>query len=188
VAAQQLLISLPGQTDLPSHYTAFDKQGRLISGSHSTADALIGQLSQHMDWLHMAEQLYPGWTTHALYNDTASLLTDHLIEQGRALADYYTLQIIDDVRRDWRGGRITRGLTLFIPYLDERHYRMKKYQVVVTPVGRILFRPEFVVGACRVAQQHVRKDTALSQATRWQLLSQLDTISQAFEVEFRSPR
>jgi hypothetical protein len=188
LAAQQLLTSLPGQAELRNQYTAFDKQGVLVAGSHSTADALIGQLSQCMGWLHTAELLYPAWTTHDLYNDVSSVLTTHLIEQGRALANYYTQQIIDEVQRDWRAGKITRGLTLFIPYLDERQYEMRNYRVVVIPTGRILFRPEFVVGACRVTQRHVRKDPTLSQGTRWQLLSQLDSLIQAFESGPHSPQ
>jgi len=39
-----------------------------------------------------------------------------------------------------------------------------------------------VVGACRLAQREVRKDPTLSQATRWQLLSQLDSLIQSFEM------
>jgi hypothetical protein len=60
--------------------------------------------------------------------------------------------------------------------------------VIVIPTGRILFRPEFVIGTCRLAEREVRKDPDLSQSTRWQLLSQLDSITQAFENEIRSPR
>ncbi len=187
LAARVLLTSLPNQVDLRRHYTAFDERGGQIIEPDSTADALIGQLSRRMDWLRTAEQLYPAWTTHDLYNHAAALLTAHLIEQGRALANYYTQQIIRDMRQEWRAGKITRGLTLFIPYLDERLYRMQKYKVIVIPTGRILFRPEFVIGACRLAERDVRKDPDLSQSTRWQLLSQLDSISQAFEVEIRSP-
>jgi hypothetical protein len=188
LAAQALLTALPSQADLRDYYATFDEHGVRAAERSATADALIGQLSRRIDWLHTAEQLYPAWTTHDLYNNAAALLTAHLIEQGRALANYYTQQIIHDVRQAWRTGRITRGLTLFIPYLDERLFQMRKYTVIVIPTGRILFRPEFVIGACRLAERDVRKDTDLSQSTRWQLLTQLDSITQAFEVEIRSPR
>jgi len=185
LAAQQLLTSLPGSADLYTNYTPFNKQGQLIVADHTTADALLAQLSQYMDRLHMAEQLYPGWTTHGLYNKVSTLLTTHFVEQGRALANSYTREIVSEIRQHWQAGKIARGLTLFIPYLDERRCRMEKYKVVVIPTGRILFRPEFIIGACRVSQHHVRKDPELSQATRWQLLSQLDSIIQAFETELR---
>jgi hypothetical protein len=187
LAAQALLTSLPDQADLHDHYTAFDEHG-VRTAELNDDDALIGQLSRRLDWLRTAEWLYPAWTTHDLYNSASALLTAHLTDQGRALANYYTQQIINDVRQAWRAGKITRGLTLFIPYLDERLYRMKTHKVVVIPTGRILFRPEFVIGACRLAERKIRKDLNLSQSTRWQLLSQLDSITQAFEVEIRSPR
>lgn len=187
LAARALLTALPSQADLRDNYTAFDERGVRAAERYATADALIGQLSRRLDWLRTAEQLYPAWTAHDLYNNASALLTAHLIGQGRALANYHTQQIIHDMRQAWRAGRITRGLTLFIPYLDERLYRMKEYKMVVIPTGRILFRPEFVIGACRLAERDVRKDPTLSQSTRWQFLSQLDSITQAFEVEMRSP-
>jgi hypothetical protein len=105
-----------------------------------------------------------------------------LTQQGRALANYHTRQIIAEIQARWQSREVIRGLTLRIPYLDEKHYRMTVCEVVVIPTGRIPFRPEFILGACRVEQQKVRKNPQFSQSTRWQLISQLDAIIQAFET------
>ncbi len=181
LAAQNLLLALPGPDDLRDRYTAFGPQG-VLQVDRAAADAYLIDLARSLEHLTLAEQLYPGWTAHALYNDAAAALTTHLIKQGRALAAYYTRQMVDDIHQAWQAGKLTRGLTLLIPYFDDRRYHMEAYRVVVVPTGRILFRPEFVVGACRLAQREVRKDPALSQATRWQLLSQLDSLIQSFEI------
>jgi hypothetical protein len=51
------------------------------------------------------------------------------------------------------------------------------------PNARIPFRPDFVVSACRLAEREVRQNPRYAQATRWQLLAQLDLITQAFDAK-----
>jgi hypothetical protein len=170
-----------GQISSSGYSAAFDADNHLMV-SEAIAEETVRHLCQDMERLKMIEQLFPGWTADDTYNETSSLLATRLISQGRALAEYYTRQIIGDLAGRWQKGEIIRGLTLYIPYLNERLYIMERHQVVVIPTGRIAFRPEFVLGACRVAQQEVRKNARLSQATRWQLISQLDSIIQAFEA------
>ena len=184
LSTQEILDFLPQPDDLrAAKCAAFDKLGQLIAPDEPSADALVRRLSDGLQWLGTVERLFPGWITHDRYNEELEALSSCLIEQGRALAMHYTRQIVSEVQHSWWSGKLTRGLTLYIPYLDENRFRMRQYDVVVIPTGRILFRPEFVVGACRVSQHKVRKDAALSQATRWQLLSQLELIIQAFEAE-----
>ncbi len=140
----------------------------------------VEQLSQYVEWLRTAEQLYPGWTADDLYNERYAQVVAELTEQGRLLATRYTDDLIHEVQESAQTG--IRGLTLYIPYLDEQQYQMARYEVVVVPVSRIQFRPQFVVSACRIAQQEVRKNPRLSQSTRWQLVLQLDRVTQAFET------
>lgn len=159
--------------------TAFDKHERLLV-SESLAGPRVQGLIRYVKWLRIAGQLYPPWTTSDRYNDLFSHLTALLTQQGRALARLYTNQLIEEVRTGWKTGEIARGLTLFVPYLDERTYQIARYSVIVTPGGRIPFRPQFIVSACRVAEREVRTHTAFTQSTRWQLLARLDQILQAF--------
>ncbi len=182
-AARQILdLHIPDIAFLRKDYTVFDRHGHLLALNDNDAESAIGQLSRFVEWMHTVEKLYPGWTASDRYNETYSQITDHLAEQGRFLATYYTERMIEDLTGRWRRGELARGLTLFIPYLDEHHYRMDIYRVVVVPNARIPFRPQFVVSACRVAQREVRQDPRLSQGTRWQLIAQLDRIVRAFET------
>ncbi len=184
MAAQYIVTHrIPPIEAIHSDYVAFDAQGHCITNDMPAADKLVVQLSQYLDWLRIAEQLYPGLAASNSYDEIHAQLISQITEQGRALATCYTEQIITDLRAQWKAGAIARGLTLFVPYLDERVYRMAEYKVVVIPNARIPFRPQFVVSACRVAEREVRQNPNLTQSTRWQLISQLDQLIQAFEVK-----
>lgn len=185
LAAQVILLALPDETILREQYTGFDPQGHLAA-DYKTAAAVVERLSYFVHQLQLVEQIHP--RTEDWYSEKHSLLVTHLIDQGRALANYHTRQIIQNILTAWKAGEITRGLTIFLPYLNERQYKMEEYKIVVIPTGRILFRPQFVIGACRVSERHVRSNPDFSQATRWQLLSQLDTIIQTFEAETHFPQ
>jgi hypothetical protein len=187
LAGQQMLSSLPDEDDLSTRYTGFDGQGILLADGMNTAAAIVEKLSRFVHSLNLIEALYPAWRTDDSFSEKHALLMTHLIRQGRALANCHTQKLIREILTAWKAGELTRGLTIFLPFLDERQCRMDEYRIVVIPAGRILFRPEFVVGACRVAERKVRVDSDLSQATRWQLLSQLDAILQAFEDETHFP-
>ncbi len=186
-AARHILVAhLPSIARITGDFAAFDDHGERLALSDTKADATIRHLCQYVEWLHVVERLYPGWTASDPYNEIYSTITGQLTEQGRALAHYYTVRLIDELMARWRRGEIARGLTLFIPYLDEQRYQMDTYKVVVVPNARIPFRPQFVVSACRVAQREVRLNPRLSQATRWQLISHLDQLIHAFEIRTES--
>lgn len=179
-AADVLLTEmLPPLSRIEGDCAAFDNHERLLV-SESLAEPRVQDLIRYVHWLHMVGQLYPPWTTSDRYNDLFAHLTAFLIQQGRALARLFTDQLIKEVSTSWKTGDLARGLTLYVPYLDERTYQIARYAVLVTPGGRIPFRPQFVVSACRVAEREVRNHPALTQSTRWQLLARLDQIIQAF--------
>jgi hypothetical protein len=184
MAAQHVLTRrIPSVEAIQSDYVAFDDEGHCIVATVDAADKLVDRLVQYLDWLHIAEQLYPGISTSDAYDAIRTQLISQLTEQGRALAACYTSQIATDLKAQWKAGKLARGLTLYVPYLDERDYRMAEYKIVVIPNARIPFRPQFVVSACRVAEREVRQNPNLAQSTRWQLISQLDQLSQAFDVK-----
>jgi hypothetical protein len=172
---------IPNPQEIKKSHQPFTAQGELTT-TPAQADKIASQLSTYIDHLNIVEQIYPGWTASDDYNELYAALTAQLTEQGRYLAGYYTDQIVAELQTRWQRREVIRGLTLHIPYLDEKIYRMMQYEIVVIPTGRIPFRPEFIVGACRVEQQKVRKNHQFSQATRWQLISQLDDLIQAFEI------
>ncbi|MCC7447173.1 MAG: hypothetical protein IT324_07140 [Anaerolineae bacterium] len=184
MAAQHILTRrIPPVESIQSDYVAFDNEGHYIARSLDAADKLVDQLAQYVDWLHIAEQLYPGVSASDDYDAIRTTLIEQITAQGRALATCYTTQIATDLKAQWKAGKLARGLTLYVPYLDERAYRMTEYKIVVIPNARIPFRPQFVVSACRVAEREVRQHPNLTQSTRWQLISQLDQLSQAFDVK-----
>jgi hypothetical protein len=164
------------------HYRAFSAHGDLLETAEQAA-ALVEQLCQYVLWFTVAEQLYPGWTADDKFSERYAHLTSILIPQGRALAQHRTTALITELKERSQRGEITRGLTVLVPYLDERIYRMTTYPIEIIPAGRIPFRPEFILAACRMEQQRIRKHPQLSQATRWQLISQLDLLIQAFEPQ-----
>ena len=176
-----LLHHIPNRGQIEAGYRVFNSQGGL-SITLPEAEKTVAELSSFISRLRLVEKLYAGWTVSDNYNEIFAVLSTQITTQGRALAAYYTQKIANELHARWQKREIIRGLTLHIPYLDEKTYHMTIYEMVVIPVGRIPFRPEFIVGACRIEQQKVRKNPVLSQATRWQLVSQFDELIRVFEV------
>jgi hypothetical protein len=176
-----LFHQIPNPEQIEAGYHAFNSQGSL-SITLQEADIKVSELSSFIDRLQLIEKLYAGWTVSDSYNEIFAVLSVQITTQGRALAAYYTEKIANELHARWQKREVIRGLTLHIPYLDEKTCHMTFYEMVVIPVGRIPFRPEFIVGACRIEQQKVRKNPQLSQATRWQLVSQLNELIRVFEI------
>ncbi len=180
LAAKRLLLDVIPPLKQIDEFRLFDVSGQ-PSVSLEQARSGVDQLSLYVQWIRAVEQLYPGWASDDRYDEKYAHLIIQLTAQGRFLANYETRQMIDEILTRWRAGDPLSGLQLSFPYLDERQYQIRQYKVVVIPTARIPFRPEFVLGASRVEQQRVRKNPQLSQSTRWQLISQLDSIIQTFE-------
>ncbi|MBX3081618.1 MAG: hypothetical protein KF716_08265 [Anaerolineae bacterium] len=165
---------------------AYDHKKQRLCKTDEEAEAIINRLTGYVEQLRIAEQLYPGWMASDLYTEKRSALLQQVTEQGAALAHAQTLDIIENLKQLWQRQSIGGGLTLFVPYMDEDSYHMRGYRVEVMPNARIPFRPDFVVSACRLAEQQVRQNRLFAQRTRWQLLTLLDLISQAFELRVTS--
>ncbi|MCC7208772.1 MAG: hypothetical protein IT323_15800 [Anaerolineae bacterium] len=177
-----LIRGLPARDQLERECVAFDGRGRLLL-SEADAAGLVARLGQWMERLRLAERVFPPLATGDAFNAAAERLTQAITQQGRSLARLYNDQLIEEVRTGWKSGQIARSLTLLVPYLDEASYLIARFPVVVVPTGRIPFRPEFVVSACRIAERQARNLGSLTQATRWQLITHLDQIAQAFEQQ-----
>ena len=162
---------------------AFDIKKQRLCSTDEEVEAIIDQLITYVQRMQIAEQLYPGWMASDVYTEKRATLLRQVTEQGRAFAHVQTVRLIEKLKQAWQQGTIGGGLTVFIPYMDEHTYQLRKFRVEVMPNARIPFRPDFVVSACRLAEREVRQNPQYAQATRWQLLAQLDLITQAFDAE-----
>jgi len=103
-----------------------------------------------------------------------------LVNQGRALANYQTHQIIQTIQRRAMAQELNRGLSISLPYFDDQALKLKVYPFVVIPAGRIMFVPGFVVRAVRDEAVKIAQDTRLSPSTRKHILAELALLEQAF--------
>jgi hypothetical protein len=172
---------LPTTDKLRTEYKAFEPRKWRLLTSEPAAVTIIEKLESFVDLLLVLETILPPITASDLYKEQFNHLTAHLTDQARALAHYYVGQMIEEIQIGWLKGTISHGLTLHIPYFNEHDYRLLRYQVVVTPSGRVHFRPEFIVSACRIAEREVRQDTQMAQSSRWELITHLDRLVHAFE-------
>jgi hypothetical protein len=76
---------------------------------------------------------------------------------------------------------LNRGLSINLPYFDDQTLEMRTYDFQVTPAGRVMFVPAFVVRACLNEQVKVAQDTRLNPSTRKHLLDEFQMLLIAFE-------
>ena len=76
---------------------------------------------------------------------------------------------------------MNRGLSLSLPYFDDRALEMKLYEFDVIPPGRTMFVPAFVALAAAREQEKIEQDAALDPSTRMHLLEEIKTLQRAFE-------
>jgi hypothetical protein len=104
-----------------------------------------------------------------------------LVNQGRALARYETLEIINTIKERAAQHDLNRGLSLSVPYFDDQELASALESFEVIPQGRIMFVPAFVVKAARLQQAKVADDTRLSPSTRKHLIQGLKMLEAAFD-------
>jgi hypothetical protein len=103
-----------------------------------------------------------------------------LVNQGRALAQYHVLEIINTIKSRVAEQDLNRGLHLNLPYFDDQNLSIESYEFDVIPAGRIMFIPAFVVRAAHEQQVKVSQNIRLSPATRRHLLTLLYLLGSAF--------
>jgi hypothetical protein len=106
-----------------------------------------------------------------------------LINQGRALANFKTQEIIFRIKERVDKQSLNRGFSISLPYFDDQNLEMDKTDFEVIPAGRIMFIPAFVVRAVRQEEVKTSQDTRYNPSTRKHLLQLLGLFEQAFEPQ-----
>jgi hypothetical protein len=144
------------------------------------AEIRITVLQRFVHLLQAAIALAPELESSESYRQKHSGLLGQLLNQGRALALAWTGTIIATICRRSAAGTLNRGLSLSVPYFDDREFAVKTREFEVIPRGRMGFMPVFVVCAVRDEEEKVAQDERLSSSTRSHLLAELRTIERAF--------
>ena len=162
-------------------WVAFDDEGRLLINSINEAEAHLASMQRYLYLLHAAVGLAPYVVADDGYQEKRYGMLGQLVNQGRALARYQTLEMIHIIRRRAKANDLNRGLSLSLPYFDDQALEMRSHDFEVIPAGRILFVPAFVVRAVREEQAKVAQDTRRGPSTRKYLLAELALLEKAFE-------
>ncbi len=163
-------------------WVALDDQNHLLVNSVNEAEAHLASMQRFMDVLHIALSLAPYSVADDEYQRKRYGMLGQLINQGRALARYETIDIIETIKRRAAQHELNRGLSLSVPYFDDQSLSLELNNFEVIPAGRIMFVPAFVVRAVREEQAKVSEDTRLSASTRKYLLAELKLLEEAFGV------
>jgi len=189
VTAGEVIPSIPDDADAQApialrfympQWVAVDGD-RLLVRSTSEAEVCIASMQHYLGTLHLAVSLAPYIFADEEYQRKRYGMLGQLINQGRALARYWTSEIVGKIQRKAAAGDLNRGLSLSLPYFDDQMLEMRMLEFEVIPTGRTMFVPAFVVLAARREQAQVAQDAHLSHATRIHLLAELKTIEKAFE-------
>lgn len=162
-------------------WVAFDKDGKLLAGGVAEAEADIASMQHFLQVLHTAVGLAAYFVADEEYQRKRHGMLGQLVNQGRALALYQTVEIIQTIKRRAAAGDLNRGLSISLPYFDDQSLRKKDYPFEVIPAGRIMFVPAFVVRAAQEESVKIAQDTRLSSSTRNHLLAELCTLEDAFQ-------
>jgi len=101
-------------------------------------------------------------------------------QRGRELARLQLEEMIDKIRRRALASALNRGLSLSLPYFDDRSGEMCWREIPIIPRGRVLFVPAFVVLAARAEATRVEGDHNISPFTKAHLLGLLRSLEEAF--------
>jgi len=161
-------------------WVAFDEQDNLLVNSMDEARACIHSMQRYLSILKAASGLAPYIIVDTVYQQKQSGILGQLIAQGRSLARHETGEIIRTIQRRAATHALNRGLSLSLPYFDDRLLEIVFREIQVVPAGRVMFVPAFVVLASKLEQIKVEHDPQLSLSTREHLLAELKTLEEAF--------
>jgi hypothetical protein len=163
-------------------WVAFDDAGKLLAGSVKEAEANVQSMQRYAMILHRALSLAPYMSASEEYQGKRYGILGQLINQGRALANFKTAEIIREIKARAEKQTLNRGLNITLPYFDDQALEMEISNLEIIPAGRIMFVPAFVVRAARGEQAKVSQDTRLNSSTRKHLLAQLKALETAFQL------
>ncbi len=162
-------------------WVAFDDKGKLLVGSVNEAEAHVRSTQQYVTILHRALALAPYISASGEYQQKRYGILGQLVNQGRALANFKTQEIIRRIKERVENQSLNRGLSITLSYFDDQTLEMENSKLEIIPAGRIMFVPAFVVRASRGEQAKVAQDTRLNSSTRKHLLGQLKKLETAFQ-------
>jgi hypothetical protein len=148
--------------------------------SIETVERNIGRYRRMVDTLYQALSLAPYIFTEQEYQAKRTATLGRLVPLGNTLAQLQLERIIGKIRERAGANDLNRGLSLSLPYFDDRALEMKLYDFEVIPPGRMLFVPAFVALAARREQEKLEQDAVLGQSTRAHLLDELKQLERAF--------
>jgi hypothetical protein len=161
-------------------WISFDDNGKLLVGSVKEAEANLASMQRFVAILHAASSISPYIIADDEYQKKRYGMLGQLINQGRALARYKTLDIIRTIQERARLGTLNRGLSLSLPYFDDQGLEIHMTTFEVIPAGRIMFVPAFVVRAAREESAKRIQDTRFNPSTRKHLMAELKMLEDAF--------
>jgi hypothetical protein len=162
-------------------WVAFGDKGELLVNSTKEAEAHVASMQHFLTVLFAARSLAPYMVAEDEFEKKRYGMLGQLVNQGRALANHLTDEIITLIKTRAAEQSLNRGLSLRLPYFDDQELRVKTHNFVVIPAGRIMFVPAFVVRAALDEQAKIAQDTRFSVSTRRHLLAQLQTLGEAFK-------
>jgi hypothetical protein len=162
-------------------WVALDEQDHLLVNTLSEAEAHLTSMQQYMEILHLARAFASYIVVDVQYQQKRYGMLGQLINQGRALARYEMVDLIEEIQSRAARHDLNRGLSLSVPYFDDQELTMQQVELEVIPAGRIMFVPAFVVKSAREEQAKVCDDTRLNASTRQHVLQQLKQLEHAFD-------
>ncbi len=162
-------------------WVAFGDTGELLVSTGKEAEAHIASMQHFLNVLFAARSLAPYMVAEDEFEKKRYGMMGQLVNQGRALANHLTDEIIALIKTRASEQSLNRGLSLRLPYFDDQDLRVKTYNFVVIPAGRIMFVPAFVIRAVLDEQAKIAQDTRFSVSTRRHLLTELQSLGDAFK-------
>ena len=99
---------------------------------------------------HLARAFAPYLVADEQYQQKRYGMLGQLVNQGRALARYEAVKIINTIKERAARNELNRGLSLSVPYFDDQTLTLELENFEVIPGGRIMFVPAFVVRAATI--------------------------------------
>ena len=161
-------------------WVAFDENDSLLVNSVAEAEAYLLSMQRYVSILHISSSLASYMVADEEYQRKRYGILGQVINQGRALANYKTRQIIQTIQDRVAQGTLNRGLSITLPYYNDQDLRMDETNLDVIPAGRVSFKPVFVVRAVSLESAKVSQDTRLNSSTRKYLLKELEMLEQVF--------
>ena len=162
-------------------WVAFGDKGELLVNNVKEAEAHVASMQHFLNVLFAARSLAPFMVADDEFEKKRYGMLGQLVNQGRALANYLTNEIINLIKKRVTEQSLNRGLSLRVPYFDDQDLRIETHDFVVIPAGRIMFVPAFVVRAALDEQAKIAQDTRFSHSTRRHLMAELQVLGNAFD-------